>query len=253
MYDTLEYKQKHDLRMLLNSDRDSQKNSLLFPLEDEDALYFLGYGEEFLLSAAVLCMIDGEHYEYIAFTHPLHRRKGYFKEVWHFVISSFPSKRPVYIDILSDETCTAAALAANSLGAYLFSVQLYMYFELAKTAYNFNPEKFLILPEAEDNPYAKKYVLYLCPEYTKAVASFFILSFDKGKTAYFYAFEIHPPYRGRGMGKSVLNAIQVFLKKEGYQKMELQLDASNIPACTLYKNTGFQIKSSISYHRIQIS
>ena len=46
-------------------------------------------------------------------------------------------------------------------------------------------------------------------------------------------------YRNRGLGLSLVEFMQDFIKKQGVSKIFLEVRASNVPAINLYKKAGF--------------
>lgn len=51
---------------------------------------------------------------------------------------------------------------------------------------------------------------------------------------------VHPDFRGKGMGKSLLNRAFEICRKKGITKSFLDVKASNIPALELYRKFGYK-------------
>jgi len=51
---------------------------------------------------------------------------------------------------------------------------------------------------------------------------------------------VHPDFRGRGLGKMLMNTLIDYAKKQGADTMVLEVRPSNIPALNLYKGLGFR-------------
>ena len=57
--------------------------------------------------------------------------------------------------------------------------------------------------------------------------------------------------RGRGLGKKLLNAFIEASHANGYHSVVLSVEKENLPAISLYKNTGFKIVKTFSEGRYQ--
>jgi ribosomal protein S18 acetylase RimI-like enzyme len=53
---------------------------------------------------------------------------------------------------------------------------------------------------------------------------------------------VHPEHRGRGLGRSLMDATLRAAQKAGVQRVELEVFASNVPAIALYLRSGFVIE-----------
>lgn len=51
---------------------------------------------------------------------------------------------------------------------------------------------------------------------------------------------VHPDFRGRGLGRTVVVAGMTHLKVNGVNSVELEVDSQNAPATTLYRRLGFR-------------
>ena len=61
---------------------------------------------------------------------------------------------------------------------------------------------------------------------------------------------VHPDYRRRGMGESLVNALVEELKDRGSRCLTLEVRSSNAPARSLYEKMGFvQIGLRKNYYR----
>ena len=61
---------------------------------------------------------------------------------------------------------------------------------------------------------------------------------------------VHPDYRREGLGKAVVVAGMRYLKTEGVNEIELQVDSENRPARTLYLELGFKkLRELVWYER----
>lgn len=274
--------QKKLLKNLLNSCSEEETLPLSLDPEDENAIYLLGFCFDRLLCASALFKIEEGRFEYVAFTDPAYRRRGCFSLLWKELLAHPMLKKEARtsVDILSAESCPAGAAAAASLGASIFRQEHYCSLDARhQKEHSSTLRNLSALPPKEParsaSPEEKKsmfpagslrierrnggsYAIYcdLCPRRAcrrkSLLASFSLLEMRNKKTAYFYGFEIFPPYRGRGLGGAVFAFIRKFLLDSGYGRIELQVEDSNAAAMKIYRNAGFQREYSLSYHRIYI-
>lgn len=54
-----------------------------------------------------------------------------------------------------------------------------------------------------------------------------------------------PAYRGRGVGKALLEEVKKYALRNGKQKVSLEVRITNVPAVNLYLQSGFKIKGII--------
>ena len=61
---------------------------------------------------------------------------------------------------------------------------------------------------------------------------------------------VHPSYRGNGLGTAVVVSGMQYLKDQGVEAIELEVDSENTPARELYLKLGYrQVSSSVWYER----
>jgi ribosomal protein S18 acetylase RimI-like enzyme len=65
--------------------------------------------------------------------------------------------------------------------------------------------------------------------------------------AYFGGFAMHPEYRGKGLGKKIMQEIMGRLKNEGIKRLELFVVCDNERAINFYKKLGFLIEGRMKY------
>ncbi|MDO4788934.1 MAG: GNAT family N-acetyltransferase [Johnsonella sp.] len=255
--------QKEELKKLVDCCTKKEGLHLGLDPEDEEALYFLGFHSENLICASALFEIEKGCFEYISFTHPAYRRRGCFTLLWKEVLSHpvLKKEEEISVDILSDSSCPAGAAAAASLGANIFCTEHYFYLDAKNQKNSLPVEKIenllpgaLILEEIEENLYRISHIKAVDRDFEKTnpLAFFSLIKLRDKKTAYFYGFEILPPYKGRGLGDALFAFIKSTLIERGYERIELQVKDSNLAAMKIYQNAGFRKEYSISYHRILI-
>lgn len=64
-----------------------------------------------------------------------------------------------------------------------------------------------------------------------------------GRHVRIHMFGVDPEYRGKGVGKHLLQTALCRMGKHGFKTVELTVDSENIPAVSLYDSLGFKLKS----------
>ncbi len=72
-----------------------------------------------------------------------------------------------------------------------------------------------------------------------------ILGGFDGRRGYIYHLAVHPDYRGRGLGKLLLNNVVFELRKLGVQKIHLFVFNNNKVAVDFYHRQGWQLRQDI--------
>ena len=76
-------------------------------------------------------------------------------------------------------------------------------------------------------------------------------SSDSGLTGRIGMTGVHPSHRGRGLGRGIVLAGMEHLRAEGAGRIELEVDAGNVPARELYLSIGFRkIAESLWYEKL---
>jgi mycothiol synthase len=66
-----------------------------------------------------------------------------------------------------------------------------------------------------------------------------------------HMFGVVPEFRGQGLAKHILAAGLKHLAESGINTVELTVDNENMPACSLYKKAGFQLKTGLVWYEKQ--
>ena len=82
------------------------------------------------------------------------------------------------------------------------------------------------------------------------IGSIIILLRRHISNARIYSLNVHPSYRRKGIGSSLLDKSEKLLKKMGYTKLTLEAGVNNIGARDLYTSKGFFVVRKIEeYYR----
>jgi L-phenylalanine/L-methionine N-acetyltransferase len=87
-------------------------------------------------------------------------------------------------------------------------------------------------------------------EIDNMVASTYRIQYKRHRMShivYFGGFAMHPEYRGRGLGKKIMQEIMARLKNEGIKRLELFVVCDNERAINFYKKLGFLIEGRMKY------
>lgn len=108
--------------------------------------------------------------------------------------------------------------------------------------YSIVPDKERIHSFLADN---KNYFLvYVVGEEVAGYAYGYELQRVDGKSSmmYIHTIEVSPEYRRQGIGKRIINEITDICRKNGFYKMFLITNKSNIPAVLLYESMNGKVK-----------
>lgn len=241
--------QKNDAIALQEICRSHDHISLTLPME-EDCIYCLLYDEESLLSVFCAFFTENMDYECSGFTHPLHRRKGYFTRLIKEFLEDAEDSDLIFP---VDESCKDTVYTLNAMEAsfwyqeHIMELPLTQSLKLSrlKEGPSFDGLSLSIASSPEETPIQCVFTLDGIP-----IGSCCLDSLEHG--AYFYGLEISEPYRNQGLGSACLS---LFLdtyfahpNARRFKKLFLQVSSLNKPAISLYKKAGFQITESLSYY-----
>ncbi|QNM05451.1 GNAT family N-acetyltransferase [Qiania dongpingensis] len=265
----------------------SSKNPIVLSLvlpepnaEDEDTFFLLFYMEEVLVSFLSVFCPDRKTAEVSGFTHPLHRKKGYFSLLLQAArtetkirfgnvsflyqclscdpdTTSFCMRRNLKLShsecMMAAEIPAAGAAAAPSVQLSLSGrdnrEQLISLHMQAFDADRFFTESYI--DTILEDPDTTSYILLPAPSFQKSQEEplgLLHLTLDKnGRAAYLMGFGILPCFRRKGYGTKTLSALFQILPPGCL--LLLQVSTSNLPAFYLYKSCGFLIQSRLDYYR----
>uniref|UniRef100_UPI0006D17CDD GNAT family N-acetyltransferase n=1 Tax=Clostridium sp. NkU-1 TaxID=1095009 RepID=UPI0006D17CDD len=237
-----------DLHRLQETCRKHDHISITFPM-DEDCIFYLLYDEASLLSALSAFFNENGDYECCAYTLPPNRQKGHFRMLLEELLKETDDSDLVFP---VDETCEDTVQTLNAIGASLWYQEHLM--ALSASA-------FLKTGLAKDNRFSASLTLSMASDDEgPSLCTFLIkdtpvgscyLDF-RGRSAYFYGFEISENLRNQGLGSAclylLLETCFSLPGSEKLKKLSLQVSGQNAPAMAIYKKAGFQITESLSYY-----
>ncbi|MFX0063919.1 MAG: GNAT family N-acetyltransferase [Candidatus Hermodarchaeota archaeon] len=87
--------------------------------------------------------------------------------------------------------------------------------------------------------------------HNKKIVGFSIVENVSPEVGYLLDFGIHPDFRGRKIGKSLLRLTINNLAKQGLKTVTLHSDSQNDPAVILYRDVGFKITNNTMRYQIR--
>lgn len=68
----------------------------------------------------------------------------------------------------------------------------------------------------------------------------FVVGYTSGKRGLIYTLDIHPDYRGKGMGSTLLRSMEELLVAKGARMLRLEVATENPAALALYHKAGYR-------------
>lgn len=94
-------------------------------------------------------------------------------------------------------------------------------------------------------------ILFITDNGKPAAYNWTMISADDSRATGFISMTgVHPDYRGRGLGKAIVAAGMQYLKGQGVDCIELEVDSDNAPARELYLKLGFRkVRETLWYEK----
>ena len=94
-------------------------------------------------------------------------------------------------------------------------------------------------------------ILFITDNGKPAAYNWTMISANESKATGFISMTgVHPDYRGKGLGRAIVAAGMQYLKAQGVDSIELEVDSENVPARELYLKLGFKkMRESLWYER----
>lgn len=211
--------------------------------------HFLLYDEHGSLTAALaLLELDQELSECIAFTHPAHRRRGYFTLLLDAALED-NGERDILFAVC--ENCADTMAVLDSLGAELESREHQMELTIREhhapcsagtrsdhTGSVIHPE--VTIRQLDDSAWE------LAEQ--GQVIGHGMLTPVSDSCACLHHVEIREDLRGKGYGSDFLTLLLPRLASAGIRKVILQVSGGNPAALSLYRKTGFRLTETLSYY-----
>lgn len=233
--------------------------SLSYPLLSEEGAsdhYMILDSQGMVLSALALVPFDSSTMECSAFTHPSHRRKGFFSRLLTLALKTL-NERGIDSDILFPVSghCRDTLAALDALGAEFSGREYVMEQVLSSISlkeYRSENLRFRILPP--NHILAPNAFWSFVPDdidrhsSCPVPAGSCLTSPVSPSCLCLHHVEIVPSLRGQGLGTRMVNLLLSHLVHEGITRVVLQVSGDNLPALSLYKKTGFRITETLSYY-----
>jgi len=258
----LNKKETEDVLFLLETGKKKDSSALSFPFGDRRAKYFLCYESGKLLSVLVLCQIDDDVYECIAWTSPEYRSMGYFHLLWKEASRMvrnglFPSEK-VRIHFIWDHRCPEAEHVIRSLHALPLTEEYQLSAVLPSpeisgqnTFSGCEGKEFQCRLLREESDGTRKYAVgFSNGQDSGPILEFSVIPGSRNKNCYLFDLTVRKELRGQKYGSRIFPLILSFLYEEGFRYLSLQVSSSNIPAVRLYKNAGLKTDVTLSYYEM---
>lgn len=271
--DILSSDQLNDITRLYNEckDYDRLTTSLILPLPNkasDDELFLLCYDNNKLVSFLSVFSADKSFVEVYGLTSPAYRKKGLFTKLLYSLRTddAFIAGRDILY--LSDGKSTDCQSAYNCLGFNLAYSEYFMSvkapFPISKNTsvkieqtgnYKLISQLYCSIFDIEelfadellsDARCSTDTTSYLFKKADKTIGMM-LLTTRNDNSVYLWNFGLLPEYRSNKLSHEMLAALFNFARDK-FPLINLQVSSSNLPAFRLYKKSGFEITSQISYY-----
>jgi len=82
---------------------------------------------------------------------------------------------------------------------------------------------------------------FLVCEYCGDVVGYVVAVVDRDSSGHIVSIAVDPNYRGLGIGKLLMNAVESRLRDDGIIKFKLEVAVSNYVAINMYKSLGYEV------------
>lgn len=241
-------------------------------IDKEKPCFFMLYESDELVSFLCAFFPSPGEVEFNGFTHPSHRKKGYFTTLVQEALKQYqhmPFKQALFQCEINSK-CGKAYLRKR----YPTLDRSEYVMALERRNWKSRPEKGKLIRLTKVNRLLADPIV--CEtfeeEYSAATKDLDILLSDSERDVFVYEVDnqivgmlnvhheneervmlhgvaIHPDTRGKGYGRAMmcLTLDEVFRSVE---TLLLEVDSENPPALALYRNLGFQVCSQVDYHRL---
>ena len=239
--------------------------------DKEFPCFYLGYAGKELVAFLTIFIPTSQEAEIVAFTHPEHCRKGYFKKLYHRAVINLQKIGISRMIVAVEPKSKNGVQALNCFAHEWIRSEYRMIYQGAAPSENLSTISFIIVTESNKhifsaileeafndiddnenfvdavikNPDRKGFIAYLADE----PMGVFSLNLEDGN-AFLYGVGILFQFRGKGLGKYlVYEAIRCGLYCSS--AIVLDVDSGNPPAKKLYSSCGFSTTFQVDYHVIQ--
>jgi len=243
--------------------------------ETNDKNEFLAWFGERLVGYIGICSFGGSAMEVNGMVEPDFRKHGIFTSRFESVKEEWQRRSTLPMLLLTDRKSTEGQVFVRKTGAVHAHSEYEMILDTNKHTISMNSEsiilrkatnedakevahqngiyfgesmenKPLIMPEVE----AERGLTIYIAEVDQTIIGKVNLQ-RTGNIGAIYGLGVLPEFRGRGLGRTLLQtAIETF-KVDGYEKVMLQVEAMNDTALSLYLSCGFEITSTMDYFELK--
>ncbi len=227
---------------------------LSYPTDESDNCHWLLFADGTILAAALTVLpLEEGLAECIAFTHPDHRRRGYFSELLENAMNQFEEWNLLFP---ISGSCPDTLAVLDCLGAELSSCELQMEATLPAdtklpiTAEPSSTSEIRNVPNdisLQISPQPDGSCLFSLLRDNAALGSCMTTPVSDDCVC-LHQVEIHEEFRGQGLAYAMLTRLFKHLTGQNISRVILQVSGENETALRLYKKTGFRITETLSYY-----
>ena len=251
---TLNEKQIDDINELEEKCSETDGDSLLVYKDEGDNIYpdfdcfYMLYEGDDLLSFLSVFQPDGYCPYVYAMTHPEHRKKGYFSQLYECFLDELGFFKFESVSFPLSPDNTIAPDIIKSMGGFESKTEYILSYDLAKHKKNEDNTLTLTSTTNEDGSITYYMQDYALKRFKRTIGSLIITPDDK--IVCLSDFEISKSKRNRGYGRTMLNLLCEDLINKHYEKILLQVSSTNPNAFHLYESFGFIKSSCLKYYNI---
>lgn len=238
----------------------------------EDKNEFLAWFGNRLVGFIGICSFGGSTMEVNGMVEPDFRKHGLFTALFHCVSKEWLKRSTLPMLLLTDRKSIAGQSFVNKIGAVHEHSEYEMFLDTAKHEAFLNSEKMNLRKATDDDAeviahqntiyFGKQAPLVMPEAEEKRGLTIYIAEVDRnvigkvnlqktGDMGAIFGLGILPEFRGRGLGKVLLLKAVDLLKADGFEKVNLQVEAMNETALNLYKRCGFEVTSTMDYYEFK--
>jgi ribosomal protein S18 acetylase RimI-like enzyme len=234
---------------------------------------FMLYENNVLLSALTIFLPSMKAAEINGFTHPEHRKQGYFRSLLIEAIRVLSNYLPIDLLFVCESGSESGLKAVERFGGVLAFSEYSLQFDASTQTVPALGQQKLSIRKAEPSDLnalieiskkafhdraddAERFILQSMASKHKiqyaAILDDIIIGMGacsiEDSTTYIVGLSIDPDYQGKGYGKILVNLLMNELIQSGKNHLSIEVDSSNASAYHIYLNAGFKLNVAFGYY-----